>query len=732
MLVGARFQGVKWAWLMAGVAVAGCRPASTVTSDAPVGQLVLLAFAATDESALQPCDLVWSEPLGTAPHTVSAPSDRILVAVEVPVAETLRAARAGEEAIMPSWIGTVSIDGGRATLRARTDLRLPRLAAGEVEPNAECTACGSGALDAFKACDDGATRAGDGCSARCELEAGWSCTGEPSTCAASCGDGVRAGTEGCDDANDARGDGCDACAEEPGWTCRRGAPEICTRTEIAAGARTSCLLKSDGTIACWGFALEEAPPPGRFVAIAVGERYGCALDAEGAVSCWGATTAPAGRFRSISAARDHGCGVLLSGEVLCWGESRTGRSDSAEGLFESVSAGYRANCGIRAGGGAYCFDDRPDLIRPYDQISAGDDHVCGLMRDGTAECWGNDLDGRTRAPAAKLRWIAAGGSHSCGLRPEGAVVCWGGGVTAPGGVQRFRSISAGLDHSCGIRDDGQVVCWGEPWHEDVEVPAGRFTAVEVSQLRGKNALACGLRENGDALCWGRGSLGKDGTVTSSDAVALAVGHGRACAVRADNTVECTATIQNGPPAPKEAQNLRWTELALGAVHFCGVVRDEQEGVVQWLLICDGSEALGRVPDRSIRGTSASADRTCGLLDGDAVCWMPTGHVTTTGPFTAVRTGSGFACALGTNQAITCWDRADLAPPTGAFTGLTTGSDHACAIAADQSARCWGKLDGAPPIGARFVDLGAGGDRSCGVTTDGTIACWPGRAGPFPP
>jgi len=31
-------------------------------------------------------------------------------------------------------------------------------------------------------CDDGDTASGDGCSATCQIESGWSCTGEPSDC----------------------------------------------------------------------------------------------------------------------------------------------------------------------------------------------------------------------------------------------------------------------------------------------------------------------------------------------------------------------------------------------------------------------------------------------------------------------------------------------------------------------------------------------------------------------
>lgn len=42
--------------------------------------------------------------------------------------------------------------------------------------------CGNGVLDDGELCDDGNTRAGDGCGASCSVEAGWTCSGQPSVC----------------------------------------------------------------------------------------------------------------------------------------------------------------------------------------------------------------------------------------------------------------------------------------------------------------------------------------------------------------------------------------------------------------------------------------------------------------------------------------------------------------------------------------------------------------------
>jgi len=43
-------------------------------------------------------------------------------------------------------------------------------------------ACGDGVIDPWETCDDGGTNGGDGCSAACEIELGYLCSGTPSSC----------------------------------------------------------------------------------------------------------------------------------------------------------------------------------------------------------------------------------------------------------------------------------------------------------------------------------------------------------------------------------------------------------------------------------------------------------------------------------------------------------------------------------------------------------------------
>lgn len=102
-----------------------------------------------------------------------------------------------------------------------------------------CPICGDGVVVGTEACDDGNGLDGDGCSRTCVGEAGFTCTGSPSSCSAICGDSQIVGIESCDDGNATGGDGCSLmCQIESGWTCS-GAPSSCTTTcgdGIAAGA----------------------------------------------------------------------------------------------------------------------------------------------------------------------------------------------------------------------------------------------------------------------------------------------------------------------------------------------------------------------------------------------------------------------------------------------------------------------------------------------------------------
>ncbi|MFH2005595.1 MAG: DUF4215 domain-containing protein [bacterium] len=91
----------------------------------------------------------------------------------------------------------------------------------------DCRTCGDAQVHGAEGCDDGNVDDGDGCSAACEVESGWECSGVPSLCTPTCGNGQIGAAEECDDGNQADGDGCGAdCRIEPGYSCQ-GEPSVC-------------------------------------------------------------------------------------------------------------------------------------------------------------------------------------------------------------------------------------------------------------------------------------------------------------------------------------------------------------------------------------------------------------------------------------------------------------------------------------------------------------------------
>ena len=125
--------------------------------------------------------------------------------------------------------------------------------------------CGNGVVETGEECDDGPgtlygpglPEGGDGCSASCQLETGYTCTsdaahnpcqtGGPGSVQTICGDSIPAGTEVCDDGNTVNGDGCSStCALEPGYVCSLGLIGGNCASGGAGSVKTVC---GDGIVA---------------------------------------------------------------------------------------------------------------------------------------------------------------------------------------------------------------------------------------------------------------------------------------------------------------------------------------------------------------------------------------------------------------------------------------------------------------------------------------------------
>ncbi|MCG5055415.1 MAG: DUF4215 domain-containing protein [Myxococcales bacterium] len=117
--------------------------------------------------------------------------------------------------------------------------------------------CGDGKLSLARAeeCDDMNTVSGDGCTADCIKEANFVCPQPGQLCSSTirCGDGRLGGSETCDDGNDVANDGCSAtCQVESGWSCPAGSTCRAQRCgdSLVAGAEQCDDGDADGGDGC--------------------------------------------------------------------------------------------------------------------------------------------------------------------------------------------------------------------------------------------------------------------------------------------------------------------------------------------------------------------------------------------------------------------------------------------------------------------------------------------------
>ncbi len=133
----------------------------------------------------------------------------------------------------------------------------------------DTSTCGNGVIEGFETCDDSNTSAGDGCSSACQVEPGFECEGEPSTCAPVCmdsselesDDGCEAPTPHCET------DGVTRCVEcavaghcDDGNECTADlcSENSCSFENVAAGTECGGGI-CDGAGSCSG-CLDDAAP----------------------------------------------------------------------------------------------------------------------------------------------------------------------------------------------------------------------------------------------------------------------------------------------------------------------------------------------------------------------------------------------------------------------------------------------------------------------------------------
>lgn len=338
---------------------------------------------------------------------------------------------------------------------------------------------------------------------------------------------------------------------------RQGTGDLTGVRAVSAGDDTSCAVKTNGTVWCWG--------SGHY---GVGD--GTTDDHHQAVKVRSTLGYLTGMIAVSAGGGDSACALRDDRTVWCWGRAAEG--EVGDGTTGDAQGNRLSAVQVRRGNG---------FLTAITAISTGIGyHSCARRSDGTAWCWGYDDHGQlgdgTRGdannsrleavkvkqasgPMTGVRSVSAGDQHSCAVKTDGTVWCWGDdrngalgdGTTgdptthdrlSPVKVKRgsgyLTDITAvsgggdGRDHTCARRSDGTAWCWGYDLYGQLgdgttgNVDNVRTKAVKV--LRGTGYLSdvrsvdigqshsCAVRTNGTAWCWGtdvNGQLG-NGTYNS--------------------------------------------------------------------------------------------------------------------------------------------------------------------------------------------------------------------------
>jgi alpha-tubulin suppressor-like RCC1 family protein len=217
---------------------------------------------------------------------------------------------------------------------------------------------------------------------------------------------------------------------------------------------------ADGTARCWGWGLTGQLGNGGSlnsrvpvvvsgladaVAVSTGDAHSCALRSNGTVRCWGLksygnvgvvgsvdTRSPVDvpsvqDAVAVSAGGRHTCALIADGTIRCWGRNLEGQ----------LGQGYVSTTSVdQATGTVQALTVRG--ITDAVSVSAGTDHTCAVLADGSTRCWGSNQYGQigdgsrtdaaspvTIAEAGSTAAVSAGERHSCAVATDGATRCWG-------------------------------------------------------------------------------------------------------------------------------------------------------------------------------------------------------------------------------------------------------------------------------------------------------------------
>ncbi len=327
---------------------------------------------------------------------------------------------------------------------------------------------------------------------------------------------------------------------------------------LGAGGGQACVVKQDGTVACWGSNMSSSAPANNLTPVAVSNLSG---------------------VKTVAVGSNHVCALKSDGTVGCWGSNSSGQlGNNATSTSSAVPLVAGGLTGITA-------------------LAANDQTNCAIKQDGTVVCWGlnsshvlgANVAASTTTPVAVSGLtgaVAVAGCTGsfCALKTDGTVACWGSQSyqilgSSVSGTQYVPVAIAGLSapvtalsmpntSACALLADATVQCWGEGLGSQVPgPPTANGTPTTVAGLAGVVALGvagsgeayheCVVKSDGSVSCWGynpSGQLGNNSTTTSatpsvvpgiSTAKVATMGINSSCVMLSDHSVSCWGSNSSG-------------------------------------------------------------------------------------------------------------------------------------------------------------------------------------------
>ncbi len=323
-------------------------------------------------------------------------------------------------------------------------------------------------------------------------------------------------------------------------------------------------------------------------------------------------------------------------------------------------------------------------------VSAGLNHTCARLENGTVQCWGNNGSGQlgngtntsSNTPVqvsgiSTATSVAAGSFHTCARLGNGTVQCWGNNTWGQlgngtntssntpvqvSGISTATSVSTGTYHSCAVLGNGTIQCWGiNVWGQ---LGNGTFTSsatpVQVSGITTATSVStgvfhtCAVLGNGTVQCWGNngsGQLGNDTNTSSTTpvqvsgittATAVSAGWSHTCARLGNGTVQCWGN--NGSGQLGNGTSISSTT----PVQVSGISTATSVSTPDWV----GSHSCARLGNGTVQCWGNNA---WGQLGNDTNTSSATPvQVSGISTATAVSVGSFHTCSRLENGTVQCW------------------------------------------------------------------------------